>query len=292
MELLNEKGKPFFEDYDSAYEMFLAAIEYGNVEVMSYLHDKKYIGVNVDNNDPDLYYMSPLDYAAENGQYEAAKYLLERGAVLTVASDESIDDTLRFASQAPNGEDMVRLICNLAESGVTRESYFAGMCGAVESGNNEALRYLLDRAEQDGYSLETDALIVACDKDFDMDNSGTEAVRILVEHGANVDGANDEEGPDYAAPLCDASMHGNVETVEYLISQGADVNAYSSYLHRYPLLAAANYGYIDIVKMLVENGATEDDVEVYRDMGSRRIYDYLKSAADHSGGVNESEPEF
>jgi ankyrin repeat protein len=226
--------------------------------------------------------MSPLDYAVKNDHYEAAEYLLNQGATLTFTNDGDSDaDTLLFAAGLNGGNRMVRLICGSGYN-IPKKSYSAAIRGAIESGNNEALVYLLDQSKLSGYPLETEALIAACGKDSDVGNSGLDAVKISAKRGANLNGSNKAESAAYGEPLSDASRNGDAEIVKYLIDQGADVNAYSTYREESPLEVAADYGYFDIVKVLITNGARIDenfDWDWYRDTGSQRIYSYLKSAA-------------
>jgi ankyrin repeat protein len=151
------------------------------------------------------------------------------------------------------------------------------------------LLYLLDRAAQAGYSLETKGLIAACESGEISDAKRLETVKTLVEAGANINGSDDKKEWSYGQPLSDLSMRGDSGTVKYLIGEGANVNAFYSYgvpddewYGRSPLGVAIDYGYLDIVKVLIENGATIPkgfDWEDYSEAKSTRIYEYLQSVA-------------
>jgi ankyrin repeat protein len=285
MELFRKKEESFFTDYDYAFAMFLTAAEYGNIEVMKYLLDKGYATVNAANDDPDIEYpFSPLDYAVKGGHYYLAEYLIERGAILTVANENDSDsDTLLYAAKAPNADEMTKLIFDKFRGEIKKESYSMAVRGAIESGDSKVLPYVLDQAKQAGYSLETSGLIAACESSDISDAQKLESVKILVETGANANGSDNEKSWNYGLPLSAASMYGNIETVKYLMAKNANINAcytYDENFRRSPLENAIDYGYFDIVKILVENGAMipkDFDWESYRETGSRRIYEYLKA---------------
>ena len=61
--------------------------------------------------------------------------------------------------------------------------------------------------------------------------------------------------PEHFAPLTSATIMEQPESVELLLKNGADPNFEEDNMHVYPILFAARYGNIDILKMLVEHGA-------------------------------------
>ena len=54
--------------------------------------------------------------------------------------------------------------------------------------------------------------------------------------------------------LFDAVKNGNLDQVKLLISNGANINAETTYKWT-PLHYAASHGYLDIAKLLISNGA-------------------------------------
>ncbi len=77
-----------------------------------------------------------------------------------------------------------------------------------------------------------------------------EAVKYLVEDGANVHSANNKG----MTPLHAAALGGHLEVVKYLVEDGANVNATNSDGGR-PLYGAASMGHLEVVKYLVAHGA-------------------------------------
>jgi len=84
-------------------------------------------------------------------------------------------------------------------------------------------------------------------------NGNVNAVKKLLNNGANVNQANDNEGK---TPLYGASKGGHTEVVKLLLAKGADVNKASvGEFGLTPLHWASQEGYTEIVKMLLAKGA-------------------------------------
>lgn len=80
-------------------------------------------------------------------------------------------------------------------------------------------------------------------------NIPLEIVKWLVERGADVNAPY-----TYGTPLYKHAGRGNLDICEYLISQGAEIEALD-YAGKTPLFAAADKGCVDIVELLLANGA-------------------------------------
>ena len=91
-----------------------------------------------------------------------------------------------------------------------------------------------------------------------VENGDLRALKILVENGADV---NKKEG-DWSALML-ASANRNIEAVKYLLSIGADLEIKygGGFPHFTALGWAAVYGFTDIAKILVDNGADTNCVE-------------------------------
>ncbi|MBA4016360.1 MAG: hypothetical protein C0483_04155 [Pirellula sp.] len=64
--------------------------------------------------------------------------------------------------------------------------------------------------------------------------------------------------------LHDASSHGKLNIVQWLLSQGLDVNAYNESNESPPLADASANGHVDVVKLLIESGAFLDTSDSIR----------------------------
>ncbi|MFW5812372.1 MAG: ankyrin repeat domain-containing protein, partial [Alkalispirochaetaceae bacterium] len=101
--------------------------------------------------------------------------------------------------------------------------------GLIEERNQQDLTPLLNAAKQNNFDL----------------------VQLLVEEGADVNAETEVGG---LTALRYAIMEGNYLMAEYLIERGAEVNQTNEYGWT-PMHTAARYGEIDIMNMLIEEGA-------------------------------------
>ena len=122
--------------------------------------------------------------------------------------------------------------------------------------NNDFLRvkkYLRDGADIDetsesGESVLATALRYRCDMDLLM---------LLVENGADIYDFDDE-----GVSIFDMSItYNSIKMVEYIIEKGIDVNLTNRRSRFTPLMAAASYGRVEIITLLLKNGANKDSVD-------------------------------
>jgi len=107
----------------------------------------------------------------------------------------------------------------------------------------------VNEASETGESVLAYALRSRCDMDLLM---------LLVENGADLYDFDDE-----GVSIFDMSItYNNFEMVEYMIKQGIDVNFTQRRSRFTPLMAAASYGRVEILKLLIEHGANQDAVDV------------------------------
>lgn len=83
-----------------------------------------------------------------------------------------------------------------------------------------------------------------------------EIVKLLLEHGAEVDRVSDE----YPTPLMLACSLGHLEVARVLIEHGAEVSLANWSTEETALKAASRNGHTEIVRLMLENGAAVDHV--------------------------------
>ena len=86
---------------------------------------------------------------------------------------------------------------------------------------------------------------------FAVINLHTETVRVLLEHGADVNARAD----DGATPLMLAASCGDPEIVQALLDQGADLNGSFVQTGKTALMLAEEHGYAGIARLLKQAGA-------------------------------------
>ena len=115
-------------------------------------------------------------------------------------------------------------------------------------------------------------------------NGKSEIVRLLIEHGADVNAMS-----KYNTPLLIAATYGHIAVAELLIKSKADVNAKDSSGRTALTLAIqppGNYdrGGRELVKLLLDNGAREDRA-LHVAVGTGRK-DLVELVLQHTGNIN------
>ncbi|KAM9324217.1 inversin [Gastrophryne carolinensis] len=265
-----------WQDYEGRTPLHLAVGD-GNEEVVRLL--TSYRGCNVA--PYDNLFRTPLHWAALLGHTPIANLLLERNRSPNIPSDSQGATPLHYAAQG-NSPDTVRVL--LSHPSVRDEADLEGRTAfmwAAGKGSDEALKVM--------FELDPELEINRTDK-----YGGTalhaaslsgqiSTVRILLEHGAQVDAADvmkhtplfracemghreviytlikgeakvhlvDKDG---RSPLHWAALGGNANVCQILIENNINPNA-QDYEGRTPLQCAAYGGYIGCMEVLMENKA-------------------------------------
>jgi ankyrin repeat protein len=198
---------------------------------------------------------TPLNLAIYNGHYELASLLVDSGADVNLADAEGFPP-LFWAVDRRNMEwnpgfpwiqtaDPMPLIVRLLEAGADPDPFVdATPVSRRNFGGSPRVRFA------------TPLMRAAYSGDIDV-------VRLLVEHGADPLVRN----RDNETPLLAASGYGwidgysqgrsdaeRLETIAYLIELGADVN-WACNDGITPLMMAANFGNVEMIQYLVDQGA-------------------------------------
>lgn len=205
------------------------AAEGGQVETVRWLLDRSLAVDLLSEDSSPLFEMTPLCAAAAEGQIETARLLLLRGAAI----------------EAPTGR-----------SNQTRGLLYDGytpLLTACIGGHADMVTFLLDQgADIEAATTErmTALSVAASDGHLDL-------CRLLLKRGAKINGKSPTN-----TPLHSAAEAGHLEVVKLLVAEGADVNAGAAE-GKTPLVATAGSGNsqperTEIVKFLLDQGARTD----------------------------------
>jgi len=86
-------------------------------------------------------------------------------------------------------------------------------------------------------------------------NGNVEKIEVLLGQGADI---NVRLGEDQWTPLMTASREGRLEAVELLLSEGADPNIRDARFNKNAYHWALQYGHREIAKLLLDNGASRE----------------------------------
>ncbi|KAF5242673.1 hypothetical protein FANTH_8582 [Fusarium anthophilum] len=238
------------------------ATTHGHEKIAQILIDK---GANVDQ--PSLYswsFLGPmlrttaLCIAAVEGHADIARLLLAHGADIEFENKKG-EMAIFLAASSGHADVMQLLIENGADIESADKTMTTPLMQACKNGHLQAVKLLLrheaglERINNDGKT----AMSVAT-------SSGSEPIlTALIEAGARKDHKDFLD----QTPLLLAAIEGHANLVEFLLSKGANVEAYHKFIHRKavfrkprisdltPLLAAAYYGRASVVATLLNYNA-------------------------------------
>ncbi|KAM7432883.1 Protein fem-1 B [Porites harrisoni] len=160
---------------------------------------------------------------------------------------------------------------------------------------NSAERILAVRDYPFGRELKTTPLINA------VENGNLDCVKVLLKYKADTEGRGDFHLSDLfpypyfwlcGTPLCVAAAYGNLEILNCLVENGADINAATNYVPGLtPLMFAVQESHIDAVNYLLDQGA---DVNLQQESGYTALhfaaangyFNALKCLIKHGADVN------
>lgn len=195
-----------------------------------------------------------LRYAAEDGNLEAIKFLIEnKGA----DDDVYYGKSLMHCAVRGNNLEVVRFLVEEKEV----DSNLANIWGvtpiqhASEQGNLDIVKFLVEKGADFNSMDNTRRTSVH----YAAKQSNPSIIEFFVEGGADFM-AHDS---DLKTPLHYAAKGGNLDVVKFLVKKGADVN-YADRGGKTPLHWAAYMGDLNIVRSLIKKGANVSAIDKNR----------------------------
>jgi ankyrin repeat protein len=183
--------------------------------------------------------------AADNGQLEIVKFLVEKGVDVDAATQEGVTP-LMYASQNGYTEMMEYLIGKGADVNATPYNDVTPLIGAVRTGHYEAVQLLLESGAKVDAKDELDLTSLMHASAYDYPR----IAGLLIEKGADM-----EAGDWFATkPLMMAVYYNCYGTATVLIDRGADVNARDTFGFTALMIAAQHADY-DMAWLLLDRGA-------------------------------------
>ncbi len=183
--------------------------------------------------------------AADNGQLEIVKFLIERGVDVDATTVDGVTP-LMYASQNGYTEIMEYLISKGADVNATPDNNVTSLIGAVRTGHLKAAEMLLEAGAKVDAKDELDLTSLMHASAYDY----PEIADLLIEKGADVE-AGDWFG---TRPLMMAVYYDCYETTKVLVKRGADLNAQDTFGFTTLMIAAQHADY-DMAWLLLEEGA-------------------------------------
>lgn len=262
------------------------------------------------------FHRTPLEWAAMNGHLKTVRLLLSSGADVNEGISEGYDHTALMVAARWGHAQVVK---ELVEVGADLEASDADGTALIKAtigrASEDAGLAILETLLAGGANLEATDFHHRTALYHAAALSRRRLLRSLLEAGANPDGAPDAYAGE--SPLKAAAMRGDLESVQLLLTAGADpegstpgrtalmlaasaghrdvlealldagveVNAKASSWPRTALACAAEAGQIECVRFLIEAGAKvgPDDLEELEVTGDPRVIRLLKAAQGGRG---------
>ncbi|PQE13411.1 multiple ankyrin repeats single kh domain-containing protein [Rutstroemia sp. NJR-2017a BVV2] len=220
------------EEYSKA---FIAAAAAGSIEILNKLLDSRFQHSHND-------YQAALNDAAEGGNWEITKVLLQKRANL------SCDTVFYEAATRTDDLEVLEALWEYTEGNISSETLDHSLYETTDNMKMNTVQLLLEKfgADANARGEEYGNALTASAYDGTLD-----ILKLLLDHGADV---NSDDG----WALQTAAVEGHVDIVKELLIRGADVNARTSnpnFPQRTALYGACDLGWDEIVDVLLEHGA-------------------------------------
>jgi len=215
--------------------------------------------------------LTALMIAAEAGQLDVVKILVDNKAEVSAVDNESGWTALHFASTKGHAEIITLLLNSGASVEALTQSGETALMLATESERDEAVKALIEgkadvnvTRSHDGYT----ALHLAAAKRTPAARGmrEMETCKILLEAGASPSLSTN----DGTTPLMVAVKNYDYSLAKLLLERGAPVNAQNELGETAFMLLLERYGFIEIPRLLIEYGA-DLNIETF---DGRNVLDY------------------
>ena len=235
--MIKEKGSDIFK-----------ACKDGNLRFVQYLIEKENIDIEIKGE----HEKTPLLCACDNSQLQIVEYLISKGANIN-AKDGDGEYVIHYASKGGLLSTVQYLIENeKVDINIKNKNNDAPIHIASKYGHLPIVQYLIENENVDidiKGNFEKTPLLYACE------NGHLPIVKYLISKGANIDAKNGDDHKKGDNLLHTATENGDITIVKYLVEQiNMDVNT-KGYNDRTPLHIACQEGYSHIVEYLISNGA-------------------------------------
>ena len=208
------------------------------VEVVRLLLDRRAdINIRNANNDTALHCAAHLD------SVDIIKLLLDKGISVNVTNTQQ-NTPLHISAVRGNLKSTIALVERRAALNGVNVNGYTPLMMAAYSGKLEVVRYFTETGPIFYIHV---ALLVA------VERGHLDVIDLLLEKGAHIDGSHEERD---VSPLILATLRQNLHLVKYLIQKGADVNpSIPDGKSKPALCAAARVGNFEITEYLLKEGA-------------------------------------
>ena len=207
--------------------------------------------------------------AAANGNLDAVKKIVEQDPQL-VNQDDKYDWRPIFHAGLRRHYDVVKYLIDCGADLAAHDGYALHYAGEVPD-NKEVVSLLVAYGGLDAHAKPSTEIT----RQFIYAVFLANVPRVNAMLSANPELAQERYARGDTA-LHHAARNGDFEIVQQLVSCGADPNAMSDHRH-FPLYCAAGHGHVETTQYLVENGA---DLEARLSDG-KTVVEWLKQFADH-----------
>lgn len=231
-------------------QALFTAVQEGNFKEV-----KNLIAQGADVNAKDINEKTPLHFAAQSGNIKMAKFLLKNGVELE-AKDDGNSTPLYYA--AATGKDkMVKYLLSKGANPNAVQNNWTALLFACWQGNKKMVKTLLAGGADVNYETNfasgpVDVVVRMCTDCSLQDKE--DILKTLIKYGADIN-----------APISHSMwnvldnvivLNPNIETAQWLIKMGADVN--KGKLKDYYMIAAAGENNKEMAELLIANGLDID----------------------------------